>query len=89
VELFKIFANTIRDNNGPGIVFLNGGAVGRRGQDRNVVIEQNVFENNFGPNIVFGNAGSVEQTAILNNTINRALPAAASSSLTPARSATP
>jgi hypothetical protein len=72
VELFKIFANTIRDNNGPGIVFLNGGAVGRRGQDRNVVIEQNFFENNFGPNIVFGNAGSVEQTAILNNTINRA-----------------
>jgi hypothetical protein len=72
VELFKIFANTIRDNLGPGIVFLNGGAVGRRGQDRNVVIEQNFFENNFGPNIVFGNAGSVEQTAILNNTINRA-----------------
>jgi hypothetical protein len=73
VELFKIFANTIRDNNGPGIAFLNGGAVGRRGQDRNVVIEQNVFEANFGPNIVFGNAGSVEQTAILNNTINRSL----------------
>jgi hypothetical protein len=73
VELFKIFANTIRDNNGPGIAFLNGGAVGRRGQDRNVVIEQNFFEANFGPNIVFGNVGSVEQTAILNNTINRSL----------------
>jgi hypothetical protein len=73
VELFKIFHNTIRDNLGPGIAFLNNGAVGRRGQDRNVVIEQNFFEANFGPNIVFGNVGSVEQTAILNNTINRSL----------------
>ncbi len=72
VELFKFFLNTIRDNLGPGIVFLNAGSVGRRGQDRNVVIEQNYFENNFGPNIIFGNGGSVEQTAILNNTINRA-----------------
>jgi hypothetical protein len=71
VELFKIFANTIRDNLGAGIAFLNGGSVGRRGQDRNVVIEQNFFEANLGPNILFGNGGSVEQTAILNNTINR------------------
>jgi hypothetical protein len=73
IELFKIFHNTIRDNGGPGIVFANLGAVGRRGEDRNVVIEQNHFENNFVDNILFVNGGAVEQTAILNNTINRAI----------------
>jgi hypothetical protein len=58
IELFKIFHNTIRDNGGPGIVFANLGAVGRRGEDRNVVIEQNYFENNFVDNILFVNGGS-------------------------------
>ncbi|MGQ9601571.1 MAG: right-handed parallel beta-helix repeat-containing protein, partial [Candidatus Bipolaricaulia bacterium] len=72
VELFKIFHNTIRDNLGAGIAFLNNGSVGRRGVDRNVVIEENFFENNFSDNILFGNFGSVEQTAILNNEIYRA-----------------
>jgi hypothetical protein len=75
--------NEIRNNGGDGLAFDNTvGAIGRRGVDRNVVIDGNKFDDNGNglnlggagtfANIHFYNNTSIEQLAILNNEINRA-----------------
>jgi hypothetical protein len=75
IESFKIAKNQfLRNNTGGtglgGLAFgANVSAIGRRGPDRNIVIEENIFVQNTNNNIVFGNTGTIEQTAILNNEI--------------------
>jgi hypothetical protein len=73
--------NEIRNNGGDGLAFDNTvGAIGRRGVDRNVVIDGNKFDDNGNgaplngasttfANIHFYNNTSIEQLAILNNEI--------------------
>jgi len=87
IDTIRILNNEFRQNGGSGLVFANTvGAIGRRGLDRNVVVEGNTFdrnvqldEENFGSecdtqpaNIHFCNTGTIEQVGILNNTILRA-----------------
>jgi hypothetical protein len=86
IDTIRILGNTFLQNGGAGIVFSNTvGAIGRRGLDRNVVIDGNTFDTNVqadDPNfssvcdndtaaIHFCNSGTVEQVAIVNNTIVR------------------
>jgi hypothetical protein len=87
IDTIRILNNEFRQNGGSGLVFGNTvGAIGRRGLDRNVVIDGNTFDvnvqldaANFGTgcdaqpaNIHFCNSGTIEQVAILNNVILRA-----------------
>jgi hypothetical protein len=46
IDTIRILNNTFRQNGGSGLVFGNGtvGAIGRRGLDRNVVIDGNTFD---------------------------------------------
>jgi parallel beta-helix repeat protein len=83
IDTIRILKNEIRNNGGDGLAFDNTvGAIGRRGVDRNVVIDGNKFDNNGNgvnlaaggtfANIHFYNTTSIEQLAILNNEITRA-----------------
>jgi hypothetical protein len=85
IDTIRILKNEIRNNRGDGLAFDNTvGAIGRRGVDRNVVIEGNKFDDNGNranlagagvvtfANIHFYNNTSIEQLAILNNEITRA-----------------
>ena len=83
IDTIRILKNDIRNNGGDGLAFDNTvGAIGRRGVDRNVVIDGNKFDNNGNganlaaggtfANIHFYNNTSIEQLAILNNEITRA-----------------
>ncbi len=89
IDTIRILKNEIRNNGGDGLAFDNTvGAIGRRGQDRNVVIDGNLFDDNGNgapivgaaprvapgtfANIHFYNNTSIEQLAILNNEIYRA-----------------
>jgi hypothetical protein len=85
IDTIRILKNDIRNNGGDGLAFDNTvGAIGRRGVDRNVVIDGNKFDDNGNganlagagvgtfANIHFYNNTSIEQLAILNNEINRA-----------------
>jgi len=74
IETFRIINNTIRNNRFQGLLFdvvVTG--IGRRGQDRNVVIAENDFDSNLLDNISFFNNGNIENTAILNNEILRSV----------------
>jgi hypothetical protein len=86
IDTIRILNNEFRQNNGSGLVFGNTvGAIGRRGLDRNVVIDGNTFDRNAQadlPNFASGcdaqsaaihfcNTGTVEMVGILNNTIVR------------------
>jgi hypothetical protein len=86
IDTIRILNNEFRQNNGSGLVFGNTvGAIGRRGLDRNVVIDGNTFDRNAQadlPNFASGcdaqsaaihfcNNGTVEMVGILNNTIVR------------------
>jgi parallel beta-helix repeat protein len=74
IETFRIIKNTIRDNRFQGILFdVTVTGIGRRGQDRNVIIAENFFEANTLDNISFFNNGNIENTAILNNEILRSV----------------
>jgi parallel beta-helix repeat protein len=74
IETFRIIKNTIRDNGAQGILFdVAVTGIGRRGQDRNVIIAENFFEANTLDNISFFNNGNIENTAILNNEILRSV----------------
>jgi hypothetical protein len=47
IDTIRILGNTFLQNGGAGIVFSNTvGAIGRRGLDRNVVIDGNTFDTN-------------------------------------------
>jgi hypothetical protein len=87
IDTIRILKNTFSQNGGSGLVFGNTvGAIGRRGLDRNVVIDGNTFDlnvqgdaANFGTgcdiqpaNIHFCNTGTIEQVGIVNNKIFRA-----------------
>jgi hypothetical protein len=87
IDTIRILNNTFSQNGGSGLVFGNTvGAIGRRGLDRNVVIDGNTFDvnvqddaANFGTgcdaqpaNIHFCNTGTIEQVGIVNNKIFRA-----------------
>jgi parallel beta-helix repeat protein len=83
IDTIRILKNEIRNNGGDGLAFDNTvGAIGRRGVDRNVVIDGNKFDDNGNganfaagstfANIHFYNNTSIEQLAILNNEITRA-----------------
>jgi hypothetical protein len=84
IDTIRILKNEIRNNGGDGLAFDNFvGAIGRRGVDRNVVIDGNKFDDNGNgvnlaaggtfANIHFYNNTSIEQIAIINNQeINRA-----------------
>jgi len=87
IDTIRILNNEFRQNGGSGLVFGNTvGAIGRRGLDRNVVIDGNTFDvnvqadfANFGSgcdaqpaNIHFCNTGTIEQVGIVNNKIFRA-----------------
>jgi hypothetical protein len=87
IDTIRILNNTFSQNGGSGLVFGNTvGAIGRRGLDRNVVIDGNTFDvnvqgdnANFGTgcdaqpaNIHFCNSGTIEQVGIVNNKIFRA-----------------
>ncbi len=83
IDTIRILSNEIRNNGGDGIAFDNFvGAIGRRGVDRNVVIDNNKLDNNGNganlaaggtfANIHFYNNTTIEQLAILNNEITRA-----------------
>jgi hypothetical protein len=87
IDTIRILNNTFIQNGGSGLVFGNTvGAIGRRGLDRNVVIDGNTFDvnvqddnANFGTgcdaqpaNIHFCNSGTIEQVGIVNNKIFRA-----------------
>jgi hypothetical protein len=86
IDTIRILNNEFRQNGGSGLVFGNTvGAIGRRGLDRNVVIDGNTFDTNVQGDfanfssvcdndtaaIHFCNSGTVEQVAIVNNTIVR------------------
>lgn len=86
IDTIRILNNRFVANGGSGLVFGDTvGAIGRRGQDRNVVIDGNTFDinvqndfPNFGTGcdaqsaaIHFCNTGTIEQLGILNNTILR------------------
>ncbi len=86
IDTIRILNNEFRQNNGAGLVFGDTvGAIGRRGLDRNVVIDGNTFDRNAQfdlPNFASGcdlqsaaihfcNTGTVEMVGILNNTIVR------------------
>jgi hypothetical protein len=87
IDTIRILKNTFIQNGGSGLVFgTTVGAIGRRGLDRNVVIDGNTFDlnvqgdaANFGTgcdiqpaNIHFCNTGTIEQVGIVNNKIFRA-----------------
>jgi hypothetical protein len=84
IDTIRILKNEIRNNGGDGLAFDETvGAIGRRGVDRNVVIDGNKFDDNGNglnlggagtfANIHFYNNTSIEQIAIINNQeINRA-----------------
>jgi hypothetical protein len=87
IDTIRILNNEFRQNGGSGLVFGDTvGAIGRRGLDRNVVIDGNTFDvnvqgdaANFGTgcdnqpaNIHFCNTGTIEQVGIVNNKIFRA-----------------
>jgi hypothetical protein len=83
IDTIRILKNEIRNNGGDGLAFDSTvGAIGRRGVDRNVVIDGNKFDDNGNgtnlaaggtfANIHFYNTTSIEQLAILNNEITRA-----------------
>jgi hypothetical protein len=83
IDTIRILKNEIRNNGGDGLAFDGTvGAIGRRGVDRNVVIDGNKFDDNGNglnlggtgtfANIHFYNTTSIEQLAILNNEITRA-----------------
>jgi hypothetical protein len=84
IDTIRILKNEIRNNGGDGLAFDETvGAIGRRGVDRNVVIDGNKFDDNGNglnlggagtfANIHFYNNTSIEQIAIINNPeINRA-----------------
>ncbi|MCS7198679.1 MAG: right-handed parallel beta-helix repeat-containing protein, partial [Candidatus Bipolaricaulota bacterium] len=83
IDTIRILKNTIVNNGGDGIAFDDSvGAIGRRGVDRNVVIDGNKFDDNgnganLAPvatfaNIHFYNNTTIEQLAIINNEIFRA-----------------
>jgi hypothetical protein len=84
IDTIRILKNEIRNNGGDGLAFDNFvGAIGRRGLDRNVVIDGNKFDDNGNgaplngasttfANIHFYNDGTIEQLAIINNEIYRA-----------------
>jgi hypothetical protein len=86
IDTIRILSNTFGSNGGSGLVFGDTvGAIGRRGLDRNVVIDGNTFDRNSqndNPNFASGcdaqsaaihfcNTGTVEMVGILNNTIVR------------------
>jgi hypothetical protein len=86
IDTIRILSNTFGSNGGSGLVFGDTvGAIGRRGLDRNVVIDGNTFDRNAQadlPNFASGcdaqsaaihfcNTGTVEMVGILNNTIVR------------------
>ena len=88
IDTIRILRNDITGNGGDGLSFSDTvGAIGRRGQDRNVVIDGNLFNANCVgdrqdrlatdgsdqcANIHFFNSTTIEQLAILNNKIFRA-----------------
>jgi parallel beta-helix repeat protein len=88
IDTIRILRNEITGNGGDGLSFSSTvGAIGRRGQDRNVVIDGNLFNANCVgdrqdrlatdgsdqcANIHFFNSTTIEQLAILNNKIFRA-----------------
>ncbi|MCS7197497.1 MAG: right-handed parallel beta-helix repeat-containing protein [Candidatus Bipolaricaulota bacterium] len=84
IDTIRILKNRIENNGGDGIAFDNNvGAIGRRGLDRNVVIEGNFLNDNgnganigvgaaTSANIHFYNTTTIEQLAIINNEIYRA-----------------
>jgi hypothetical protein len=83
IDTIRILNNKIQNNGGDGIGFDSTvGAIGRRGLDRNVVIDGNLFDDNGNgatlstavtfANIHFYNNTTIEQLAIINNEIYRA-----------------
>jgi hypothetical protein len=87
IDTIRILNNEFRQNGGSGLVFGSTvGAIGRRGLDRNVVIDGNTFDVNVQDdyanfstgcdaqpaNIHFCNSGTIEQVGIVNNKIFRA-----------------
>jgi parallel beta-helix repeat protein len=83
IDTIRILNNKIQNNLGDGIGFDSTvGAIGRRGLDRNVVIDGNLFDDNGNgvtlstaatfANIHFYNNTTIEQLAIINNEIYRA-----------------
>jgi hypothetical protein len=87
IDTIRILNNEFRQNGGSGLVFGSTvGAIGRRGLDRNVVIDGNTFDVNVQAdfanfntvcdlqfaNIHFCNTGTIEQVGIVNNKILRA-----------------
>jgi hypothetical protein len=83
IDTIRILNNKIQNNGGDGIGFDSTvGAIGRRGLDRNVVIDSNLFDDNGNgntlstaatfANIHFYNNTTIEQLAIINNEIYRA-----------------
>ncbi len=83
IDTIRILKNKIENNRGDGIAFGNNvGAIGRRGMDRNVVIDGNILNDNGNgatlttavtfANIHFYNNTTIEQLAIINNEIYRA-----------------
>jgi len=83
IDTIRILNNKIHNNGGDGIGFDSTvGAIGRRGLDRNVVIDGNLFDDNGNgvtlstaatfANIHFYNNTTIEQLAIINNEIYRA-----------------
>lgn len=94
IDTIRILKNQLRNNGGDGLAFDSFvGAIGRRGLDRNVVIDGNIFDDNGNganlggggatvtfANIHFYNNTTVEQLAIVNNQIFRAGTTAAGAS---------